>query len=185
MKSQLVNKRMKIVFSITFIVTILFLAQNVCAQSSCYCVNSHTEFNDAGVSKDWLGGNVYHYRDSVSIGEETGDIIANFQMIEDGNINLNTFKTHFDGKLTLSDVTVRGLGDMSGDFKGNYQGSGLYTPEPFTLSWDVEYVTHGSGDFKGMKLFQSCTGVNDGTGREDCEGFILDPHGTIPDVPCE
>ena len=182
MKSQLVNKRMKIVFSITFIVTILFLAQNVCAQSSWYCVNSHTEFADVGDSESWFKGNVYHYRDSVSIGEETGDIEADFQIIEDGSVNVNTFKTHFNGELTLSNVTVSGLDSMSGGFKGSLQGSGLFTPEPFSLSWDVEYVAHGSGDFKGMKLFQSCTGVD---GVEDCEGFILDPHGTIPDVPCE
>ena len=175
MKSLLVNRRMMIFLIITFIVMIPFLIPNVWAQSTRYCVASQHEFVYTP-GNEWFGGNVFHDHGGVLEGSETGDIVAGVHAIQNMEINFKTGNGHIYGEQTLSVTEVIGLGDMTGSFEGRFTADFI-----LGVGWELKYVAHGSGDFEGMKLIQTCTGI---AGAEECEGFILDPHGSIPNLPC-
>jgi hypothetical protein len=180
MKSLLVTQRMAIFLSIIFIITMLFFVPNLWAKSTRYCVVSETELF-ANPGNEWFQGGVYHNHGSVGGGTETGDIEAVIDFIQNEEINFKTGNGHFYGEQTLSVTEVIGLEDMTGSFEGRFTSDFV-----LGVGWELKYVAHGSGDFEGMKLFQTCIGSGiTGTLREDCNGFIFDPHGTIPDEPCE
>jgi hypothetical protein len=175
MKSLFAKRKMTIVLSIVFIVAMLFLANSAWSQATRYCVHSETLVTSEG-GRVWFSGWVYHNHGMTGSGSQWGDLNADMTFTQNLEINFNTYKGHVYGQQTLSNVSVL---SYSGGFEGLFNAEWIAGGGG---EWEGEYIAHGSGGFEGMKLFQTCIGFID---AEVCEGFILDPHGNIPDMPCE
>jgi hypothetical protein len=116
------------------------------------------------------------------VGTECGELNADIDYIQNVEFHLIKLEGHIYGEQTLSNVEVEGLPDISGGFEGRFTAQFIDEGD----GWVVHYVADGIEGFDNMKLFQTCTGGYNYLGQpsETCEGFILDPHGTIPDEPC-
>ena len=111
---------------------------------------------------------------------------------DDGVVHLRDFPVAGDvwGELTGYIYTGDGTGhgaafleveDFDG-MQGTFEGRSQWKYTNGVVS-EGQFVGHGTGDFEGMKFFQTCFGG--GGGPENCEGFILDPHGALGDEPCD
>lgn len=188
MKSPLAGRKMKILLIITFIAAMLFLVTNAWSQSTRYCVENDTEIWTVDFGTEWFNGMVYHQRDFVQEGYSTGDIDADLDFIGSFELNVNTYMGHTYGEQILSDaeIQVEGIGPMVGGFDGVWNGKFLWYGPGLGGEWEGKYIAHGSGDFEGMKLFQTATGSGGPSGDyEEYTGFILDPTGFLPDKPCD
>jgi hypothetical protein len=188
MKSPLANRKIKILLIITFIAAILFLATNAWSESTRYCVENSTEIWTVDPGTVWFNGMVYHEKGVVQEGTSTGDIEAVLYYTGSFELNVNSYKGHIYGEQTLSNavIQVEGLGSMEGGFNGVYNAKYFWYGPQQGGEWEGNYVANGSGDFEGMKLFQTSTGFGDPSGLfEEYSGFILDPTGFLPDKPCD
>ena len=184
MNSLMTNSRIKIFLSIILIATMLFMVTSAWSKSTRYCVQNQSDdqSSDPDSGTQWFNGMVFHLKGSVGDGTSTGDIVAKIDYILNMEINFNTFKGHIYSKQTLSDavINVVGVGELEGGFDGEFNASLIWHGQGL-LEWEGKYIAHGSGDFEGMKLFQTVTGYSP---LEQYVGFILDPNGMLPDMPC-
>jgi hypothetical protein len=184
MKSSIFNRRIMLL-SITVILSVLLLIPNAWAKSSRYCANSqYVPDPENPIPSFWQSGpHVFHGRGNSGVGIVEGDIVAPYYEFNDNqNININTGKATAHGTQTIPVASYPALG-LTGGFEGRTNGY-LLLDGFALLGYGYDYRAFGSGEFEGMKLFQTCT-YDPANGWEDCTGFILDPHGNFDDVPCE
>jgi hypothetical protein len=88
---------------------------------------THVTFTETIVSdgppvREWLSGNVYHFRGVVEVTKVTGDLEGSITAVLNGNINLLTGTGAVSGPFTFvtSDVT------WDGSFTGDPSGSGTF-----------------------------------------------------------
>ena len=167
---------MKSILSITLIAAMLFFVTSAWSGSTRYCVENSITWDPPIPGKVWYRGNVIHDRGAVLEGWSEGAIEGFADITQNLEANFKTFEVHIYGKQAISDVTIEG---KSGGFDGMYNADC-----DFFTGCVGQYVAHGSGDLKGMKLFQTST-IGPESNVEYFEGYILDPKGTLPDAPCE
>ncbi len=189
MKSSLADQKMKVLLIITFIAAMLFLVTDAWSQSTRYCVENNNEIWTVDPGTEWWNDMVYHQKGVVLEGISNGDIDAEIDAYTRSfKINFNTHKGHIHGeqKLSYAVIQVDGVGPMVGGFDGVFNYSYLWYGPQQGGEWEGEYVADGSGDFEGMKLFQTVTGFGRPFGLfVEFIGFIIDPNGFLPDKSCD
>jgi hypothetical protein len=161
--------RTKILAGMALLVGVMILAGIVWAKAVKTPVSGmYTNLSVAGPPKDvWIDDEgIQHFRRlPVSLNVE-GDLEGTSTVVVNLNINWAT-----------------GNGDESGwsRFEGTWNGltgtfEGRFSQTITDFIGVGHGVSHGTGDFEGMKLMTSFTG-NVLTNYREWEGIILDPHG--------
>ena len=121
------------------------------------------------VFENWRGTNIVHVDFYSEWNDVTTDARATGLTKVSGHLAFTDFATG-TGIMSGTSVTEVNNASGTGTWEGRWQGKLVYGVGSFKV------VAHGTGDFAGLKMMATFTGLNPAVVH--IEGRILDPHGT-------
>jgi hypothetical protein len=112
---------------IALLVPMLFVLVVTGSPALARATKTHVSFTETILSdgppvREWLSGNVYHFRGVVEVTKVTGDLVGSITAVINGNINLLTGTGAVSGPFTFVTSNVTWIGS----FRGDPSGSGTF-----------------------------------------------------------